>query len=141
MNSLNPMVAYFAAKLEFETDASDVAAARAAGTKFTLVDVRKADAFAQGHIPGALHLPHAEIPERAAAAVPHDLPVVVYCWGPGCDGSTRGALQFARLGYQVKEMIGGYEYWVREGLRTDGAQGSQRAPIDPLTALPAERNA
>ena len=42
--------------------------------------------------------------------------MVVYCWGPGCNGATRAALQFSRLGYAVKEMIGGFEYWAREGL-------------------------
>jgi rhodanese-related sulfurtransferase len=47
--------------------------------------------------------------------VPAGTTVVTYCWGPGCNGATRAALAFARLGYPVKEMIGGYEYWVREG--------------------------
>ncbi|WP_054681028.1 rhodanese-like domain-containing protein [Microbacterium sp. No. 7] len=133
--SADALVAHFSAKLEHETDPSDVAAARAAGERFTLVDVRSAAAFAQGHLPGALHIPHAEIPERAVAEVPAELPVVVYCWGPGCNGSTRGALEFARLGYRVKEMIGGYEYWVREGLRTVTPDGSTRAPVDPLTGV------
>jgi len=128
--------AHFAGKLEFETDPSDVAADRAAGRRMTVVDVRSADAYAQGHLPGAIHIPHAEIPARAATEVPVDQPVVVYCWGPGCNGSTRGALQFARLGYAVTEMIGGYEYWVREGLRSESATGSRRAPVDPLTAVP-----
>ncbi|MFT4123060.1 MAG: rhodanese-like domain-containing protein [Microbacteriaceae bacterium] len=140
MDSLPPTadarVIHFATKLEFETDPSDVAAARAAGVSFTLVDVRDADAFARGRVPGALHIPHAEVPERAAAEVPIELPVVVYCWGPGCNGSTRGALQFARLGYRVREMIGGYEYWAREGLRIQTSAGSTRMPLDPLTGVP-----
>jgi rhodanese-related sulfurtransferase len=62
-------------------------------------------------VPGALHLPTAEIPERAARLLVAAVPVITYCWGPGCDGATRAALAFARLGYHVKEMIGGIEYW------------------------------
>ena len=60
--------------------------------------------------------------------------VVTYCWGPGCNGATRAALEFARLGYRVKEMIGGYEYWVREGLPCTNRDGPVRRPPTPLTA-------
>lgn len=44
--------------------------------------------------------------------------MVVYCWSSGCNAGAKGAIEFARLGYAVKEMIGGYEYRVREGLPT-----------------------
>ena len=81
-----------------------------------------------------MHLPHAEIPERATDLIPLDVPVVVYCWGPGCNGATRGALQFARLGYAVKEMIGGFEYWAREGLEIVDESGPITRAVDILTA-------
>ncbi len=61
-------------------------------------------------------------------------PVVTYCWGPGCDGATRAALEFARLGYEVKEMLGGIEYWTREGFPVATATGVTHTPADPLTA-------
>jgi rhodanese-related sulfurtransferase len=35
----------------------------------------------------------------------------VYCWGPGCNGATKAAMQLSALGFPVKEMIGGMEYW------------------------------
>ncbi|HEX4701891.1 MAG TPA: rhodanese-like domain-containing protein [Pseudonocardiaceae bacterium] len=60
------------------------------------------DRCAQGHIPGALHLPTADIPDRAGDPVPRDAEVVTYCWGPGCNGATRAALAFARLGYRSR---------------------------------------
>ena len=44
-----------------------------------------------------------------------DAPLVVYCWGPGCNGATKLAHELAALGRPVKEMIGGFEYWAREG--------------------------
>jgi rhodanese-related sulfurtransferase len=102
---------YFAAKLAFETDAADVADALATGTAgFTLIDARNEDAYAAGHIPGALNRPD----EWPAG------PLVVYCWGPGCNGATKLAHQLAVRGHDVREMIGGFEYWAREGHPVEG---------------------
>ncbi len=128
---------FFAAKLRHETDPSDVAAARAAGEGLVLVDVRDARAWDQGHIPGAVHLPAAQIRSRLADLPPvdDDPDLVVYCWGPGCNGSTKAALALTLAGYRrVREMIGGFEYWAREGLAIESAAGRSRRPVDDLTA-------
>src|SRR5215207_1517377 len=105
---------HFRARLAFETDPADVAAAMGDGT-FVLVDARSAEAYAAGHLPGAISLPHATMSEATTADLPRDRLLVTYCWGPGCNGATKGALRLAELGFAVKELIGGYEYWVREG--------------------------
>jgi rhodanese-related sulfurtransferase len=128
-------IAYFSAKLALETDASDVYAAQRAGEDFVLVDVRDDAAWAQGRIAGAIHLPHRLIAERAPHEIDRGTPVVVYCWGPGCNGGAKGALAFAKLGYSVREMIGGYEYWVREGQPTENDEGALPRTFDPL-AMP-----
>ncbi len=122
---------YFTAKLALETDASDVYAAQKAGERFVLVDVRGDDSWAQGRITGAVHMPHAEIAERAPQELDPAVPVVVYCWSPGCNGGAKGALAFAKLGYRVREMIGGYEYWVREGQPTVNDEGALPRTFDP----------
>jgi rhodanese-related sulfurtransferase len=114
---------YFSAKLSLETDASDVYAAQRAGDDVVLVDVRGDEAWAQGRIVGAVHMPHAEIADRASAEIPAGSNVVVYCWSPGCNGGAKGALEFAKLGYAVREMIGGYEYWMREGQPVENDSG------------------
>ncbi|EXJ51714.1 rhodanese-like domain-containing protein [Microbacterium sp. MRS-1] len=124
-------LSYFAGKLAHETDASDVYAAQHAGEAFVFVDVRSADAWAQGHPVGAVHIPYRDIAERAPKEIPLTTPVVVYCWSPGCNAGAKGAVEFARLGYAVKEMIGGYEYWVREGLPTENAHGVLPRVFDP----------
>lgn len=125
---------HFAAKLRFETDPSDVKAALDAGERFVLVDSRGLAAWKQGRVAGAVHLPTAEIADRALALFPLDTPVVTYCWGPGCNGSTRAALAFSLLGYEVREMIGGFEYWAREGLPIEDDDGAVVRRPDPLTA-------
>ena len=122
---------YFSAKLSLETDASDVYAAQKAGERFVLVDVRSDEAWAQGRIPGAVHMPYREIAQRAASEIDPSTPVVVYCWSPGCNAGAKGALEFAKLGYAVREMIGGYEYWVREGQPTENDQGALPRVFDP----------
>ncbi|MCR2800659.1 MULTISPECIES: rhodanese-like domain-containing protein [unclassified Microbacterium] len=126
---------YFAAKLRHETDASDVYEAQRAGTALTIVDVRSDAAWAQGRVAGAVHLPYREIPARATAEIDRATPVVVYCWGPGCNAGAKAALAFAAAGYSVREMIGGYEYWVREGLPTQDDDGPLARRFDPLTMV------
>jgi rhodanese-related sulfurtransferase len=127
--------AYFARRLAVETDVSDVAAALDSGEPgFVLLDSRSAEAWAQGHVPGAVHLPGREIAARADGELDRAVPVVTYCWGPGCNGATRAALALALLGFRVREMNGGFEYWAREGLPVETADGVHRGVLDPLTA-------
>ncbi|MBM7772299.1 rhodanese-related sulfurtransferase [Actinokineospora baliensis] len=123
-------ITHFSTRLTFETDASDVHAAMGTGA-LTLVDTRSTEAWAQGHVLGAIHLPTRDIAARAAEVVPEGAAVVTYCWGPGCNGATKAALEFAKLGYSVREMLGGFEYWAREGFPVEG----RSVPVDPLTTV------
>jgi rhodanese-related sulfurtransferase len=82
-------VAFYASRLAFQADVADVHAAFASGDPgFVLVDSRSSAGWAQ--IPGAVHLPMAEILERAADLLDLGVPVVTYCWGPGCNTVTCG---------------------------------------------------
>jgi len=122
---------FFTAKLRHETDPADVYAAQQAGDAFVLVDVRGVEAWAQGRIPGAVHIPHRDIAHRAPAELDPAVPVVVYCWSPGCNGGARGAREFAAAGFTVREMIGGYEYWGREGQPLENDDGPLPRTFDP----------
>ena len=134
-NDPRQAAAFFAASLDFQTDAADVRAALLTGAPgFTLVDSRSRAAWDHGHIPGAVHLPTAEIAERAADLLDPAVPVVTYCWGPGCNGATRAALALALAGYSVKSMLGGVEYWIREGHPVRTLRGELTAAPDPLTS-------
>ncbi len=123
-------IAFFSARLAHETDPSDVYAAQKAGDRFVLVDVRGDEAWAQGRITGAVHVPYRDIAARRTEFDP-DVPVVVYCWSPGCNAGAKGALEFAKLGIRVREMIGGYEYWVREGQPAQNDGGPLPRVFDP----------
>jgi rhodanese-related sulfurtransferase len=113
---------HFSRKLQVETDADDVAEAIRTGTQdFVLIDARSEAAYAAGHLPGAISLHHPKITRETVDALP-DGPIVVYCWGPGCNGATKAAAKLAALGRPVKEMLGGFEYYVREGHPVEGTQ-------------------
>jgi rhodanese-related sulfurtransferase len=74
---------------------------------FVLLDVRGAEAFETGHVPGARHLPHGKIIASKLQRYPMDTLFVVYCAGPHCNGAARAAVRLARLGRPVKTMPGG----------------------------------
>jgi rhodanese-related sulfurtransferase len=127
---------FFAAKLSYETDPTDLAASRGAGAGPVVIDTRSLAGWVQGRIPGAIHIPGPELAGRASSMLPdRDAHIVVYCWGPGCNGSTKAAFTLASLGYRhVRELIGGFEYWAREGLAIETDAGRTRRPADELAA-------
>ncbi len=109
-------LAHFEARLRFETDCWDVHASLAGGAPdFVLLDVRSPEAFAKGHVEGAINLPHAQITEERIRSFVPNSTFVVYCAGPHCNGANKAAVRLARLGYPVKEMIGGVTGWLDEG--------------------------
>jgi rhodanese-related sulfurtransferase len=118
---------FFEMCLEFQTDVSDVERALSSGDPgFVLVDARNAQAWEQGRIPGAIRLEDARLDPA--------VPVVTYCWGPGCNGATKAAAELTRRGFRVREMIGGIEYWIREGFPVRTDTGDKLGEPDPLTA-------
>ncbi len=108
--------AHFGALLTLETDCWDVHDALSRGVAdFVLLDVRSPEAFAAGHVDGAVNLPHGRIIERNLASYPPDTLFVTYCNGPHCNGADKGALRLALLDRPVKKMIGGVTGWLDEG--------------------------
>jgi rhodanese-related sulfurtransferase len=78
---------------------------------FMLLDVRSLEAYAGSHAVGVVNLPHVEMSAETTAHFPKEKLLVVYCWGPGCNAATKAAMKMSALGFAVKEMIGGIEYW------------------------------
>ncbi len=107
---------HFKAKIAFEADCWDVHATRELEESgFVLVDVRSADAYGKGHIPGAIHIPHTKLTADRLKEYEPDTLFVVYCAGPHCNASTRAAIRLSGLGRPVKEMVGGVTGWIDEG--------------------------
>lgn len=112
----NEALAHFQQLLQFETDCWDVHFAMANNRQdFVLIDVRSEVLFKQGHIENAVNLPHKKISSETLIPYPHDTLFVVYCAGPHCNGTEKGAIKLAELGRPVKKMIGGICGWLDEG--------------------------
>ena len=82
----------------------------------TLVDVREASEWDQGHVPGAAHVSKSYIEQEIEAAAPdRDAPVVLYC--AGGIRSLFAARAMAGMGYtDVASMKGGFQAWKSQGL-------------------------
>ena len=63
------------------------------------MDVRGPNAFASGHVKGAINIPHRDMTATRMAQYPKDELFVVYCAGPHCNGANKAALRLrpARL--------------------------------------------
>ena len=103
-------------KLRFHTDSWDLSVDLKAGrTDIVILDARSREAYEAGHIPGALSFPHREMDAASTERLDRSKVYVVYCDGIGCNGSTKGAYKLSMLGFRVKELLGGLDWWRRDG--------------------------
>jgi molybdopterin/thiamine biosynthesis adenylyltransferase/rhodanese-related sulfurtransferase/molybdopterin converting factor small subunit len=81
-----------------------------------VIDVRTADEWAQGHIPGALHIDRGFLEIRVESLAPdRSRPVLVYCQSGVRSLFAAQALRY--LGYSdVHSLVGGLEGWKQQGL-------------------------
>ena len=124
---MHEQIAHYTNKLSFEIDSWDLKAALEAGESIVVVDVRSVEAFQREHIPSAINIPHRDMNAESTRHIGKDILVVTYCDGIGCNASTKGALNMAKLGFRVKELIGGLDWWRRDGHKTEGAEASNSA--------------
>ncbi len=124
-------LAHFSTRLSYETDCWDTHDALASGADdFVLLDVRGPALYQEGHVPGAVLLPHGKMTERRMSEWPEDTLFVVYCAGPHCNGANKAAVRLARMGRPVKEMIGGITGWIDEGFAL--ATGSEPSSVPEI---------
>jgi rhodanese-related sulfurtransferase len=119
---MDSQIKHYGDKLEFETDSWDLRAALDKGEKIIVVDARSAQSFQEERIPGAISIPHRTMSEESTRHLDRTALYVVYCDGIGCNASTKGALNMTRLGFRVKELMGGLDWWKRDGHKTEGSQ-------------------
>lgn len=81
----------------------------------TIVDVRPKEEYAAGHLPGAIHVPLADI-EKNLGTLPRDREVVAYCRGPFCVLSFEAVAQLRKHGFRARRLETGYPEWKVAGL-------------------------
>ncbi|MCF8504165.1 MAG: metalloregulator ArsR/SmtB family transcription factor [Caulobacter sp.] len=85
----------------------------------TLLDVRPPDEFADGHVPGALNIPLADLKARLAE-IPSGAEVVAYCRGPWCVLAFEAVALLRQTGRDAKRLDGGLPEWRRAGRQVAG---------------------
>lgn len=124
-------IEFYKAKLSFETDSWDLFEGLENNEDIGVVDTRSNKAFAVEHIPTSINIPHVTMSELTTSNLDKTITYITYCDGIGCNASTKGALNLAKLGFTVKELLGGLDWWKRDGYATEGTQG---APGKSLTS-------
>jgi hydroxyacylglutathione hydrolase len=88
-----------------------------AGKEVQVVDVRAPDEWSHGHLPGAIHIPLAALPDRVSELDP-SVPIVLHCKGGGRSSIATSFLQANGIG-NVSNLAGGYEGWVAAGFEVE----------------------
>ena len=118
---------FYQEKLAYEIDSADLQTALDEGQDVVVVDGRSSEAYAREHIPGAISIPHRSISQDSVAGLSRTPLYVAYCDGIGCNASTKTAIKLATSGFRVKELIGGLDWWKRDGHATEGRAAQQHA--------------
>jgi len=122
-------IEFYKAKLEYELDAWDLSESIEQNEAILIVDTRSSDAYDHEHIPLAINIPHRTLTAENAKELDKSKTYVTYCDGIGCNASTKGALKLAQLGFNVKELLGGLDWWKRDGYATDGIHATDGTSI------------
>ena len=101
-----------------------------------LVEALPEKYYRDWHLPGALHLPHTEVRERAPALLADkSRPVVVYCASATCNNSHIAAGILGQLGYSnVSVYAGGKQDWSEAGLPVERAPVESAVERTPVAA-------
>jgi len=94
------------------------------GTAPAIFDVRTPEEYAEGHVPGAINIPHDLLPDRIDEFAPYqDMEVVVYCRSGKRAGIAETAL--ATAGFRnVRDLEGHMQQWQADGYPTDQVSDS-----------------
>ena len=88
-----------------------------------VIDARSAQAYAEGHIPGAHNIPYDQLPDyydHLIEIAPTDARVVCYCWSESCDFSDQLSTELRIAGStDVHVFRGGWADWEAAGYRIE----------------------
>jgi rhodanese-related sulfurtransferase len=122
-------VEFYNAKLNYETDSWDLSEAIKNNKGVIVVDTRSNKVYEIEHIPSAINIPHRTMSEQTVRDLDKSKTYVTYCDGIGCNASTKGAVNLTKLGFKVKELLGGLDWWKRDGYATEGKKASDGKQI------------
>jgi rhodanese-related sulfurtransferase len=89
---------------------------RVKGGEVTVLDVRPAEEYRAGHIPGALSVPLTQLKSRLKD-LPKDRDIVAYCRGPYCVMALEAVEVLRKKGFRAHRMEKGVIDWRAKGWR------------------------
>lgn len=93
----------------------------------TVVDVRPAEEYRAGHVPGARSIPQAEL-ERRLEELPREREIVAYCRGPYCVMALEAVELLRAHGFRARRMAQGVLEWRARGWRLERGDAPARRP-------------
>ena len=136
---MDDQLKHYSDKLAYEIDSWDLNVALEAGENITVIDTRSQEAFQQEHIPGAISIPHRTMSSETTRDIDKRALVVTYCDGIGCNGSTKGAMNMVKLGFRVRELMGGLDWWKRDGHKTHLEVSAKTGYTEDVRIIRAKR--
>jgi rhodanese-related sulfurtransferase len=128
-NTAEAALEYFEHKMAFTTGPAELDSVRKNTSEFTIIDVRAEKDFLEEHIPGAINLPKGSW--ETMEGLSQDKLNVVYCYSQVCHLAAAACIEFAKAGFKVLELEGGYAGWKNFGLEVEKGNESRKARQKP----------
>lgn len=126
---MNEQIKYYEDKLKYEIDSWDLNHSLSISDSIIVIDTRSESVYNYEKIPNSINIPHKTMNDNTTKNLPKDRLYVIYCDGIGCNASTKGALNMTRLGFNVKELLGGLAWWKSDGYKTSGINAQKEKHI------------
>ena len=100
---------FFENKMSFTTGPVELSTRLSNNDDINIIDVRMSDDYNKGHVPGAVNVPmdQWETTDKLSKGKLN----VVYCYSHVCHLAAKASVQFAKNGYPVMELDGGFKSW------------------------------
>lgn len=127
---MTDQIKHYSDKLQYEIDSWDLSESLKAEDSIIVIDTRAPQAYENEHIPSAINIPHKTMTAQSTKHLDRNKLYITYCDGIGCNASTKGALNMAKIGFNVKELLGGLDWWIRDGHETHGINAKPAKNIE-----------
>lgn len=112
---------WFDRRDDMEPVSRDELASRMNDGLVTVIDVRPADEYALGHLPGAINVPLSELESRLSC-LETGREIVAYCRGPWCVMSFEAVAELRKRGFKARRLEDGLPEWKASGLAVELAE-------------------
>jgi len=108
---------YFKSKLAFTTGPVELKRYMDEKDAIKIIDVRQAEHFKEGHIPGAVNLTMDKW--DSLEGLDKGKVNIIYCYSHVCHLAANAAFKFAEKGYSVMELDGGFKTWTDHNMTVE----------------------